>query len=485
MITEFLIAGAGLYIYRKTEKLVKEGIPKIKNKIEQYKHRDLLELNEIWCTLLHNVGLENKQGETFSIYKAKEVPYGYYLILNIPSGKNFEDLNKIKDTIQNAFGAVVLLSETKTKKYIAMEIYDKVPERIQFTPVKTKPYQILLGYEYSGKAVLMDMSKFFNLVVGGVVGTGKSRLVYVMLTNLIVNHTPEEVEIFMAQTKKSDLSIFSKAKNVKMFATSLEEATAVFQKVIRIIESRNKRFNEAQCLDINEYNEENQGRKMSRVYLFVEESSFLMTDECDNESEKESKSKIKRALREITRTGRFAGVNVIMVTQRATAEMLDPSQKTNFCRVTGRQMSAINSQNIIESTDAVGLENGEFILFENDYRRFRTPIIDKNIVKEHIGTIDPVEDIKEDIKESCMPITVECTANIVNDISDLDPRVFNTILEIRNKRKGPTTLQEIKIPDVEIEVAKPSISVNKDAKQKPKVSRNRKNVIQVALDREV
>lgn len=435
MISEFIIAGIGLYAYRKGQQFLNTTIPGLKNTLSRLKNPDSQDINNIWYLIMNNCdSLFNKAGETFETLEIKKLEYGWRLLVSIPNGKSFETLEKHKEILEDNFGATVFLNKTKRSKVIEVEVYDTLPDLIKYTPVEAKPYKLLLGYDYSNKPVFMDMSRYFNLILAGVVGTGKSRLLYIILTNLMATSTPKEVELYLYQPKKSDLKLLSKYEHVKMLATTLEETEAMLNKVIKIIESRQRKFDEVEALSIDEYMQITK-KSMSRIYVAGEESSFLMEEKEDSDFEKSLKGSIIKKIKEIILTGRYVGVNLLMVTQRTTADNIDTTIKAMMCRCTGRQMSAINSNNVIEVSDAVGLDNGEFILMTNEYIRFRTPLIDKETIKQHLEKYE-IKIVKHEVKkEDFRPIVIECQASKAS-FEDLDPRIQKEILDKRTNKNN-------------------------------------------------
>ena len=68
-----------------------------------------------------------------------------------------------------------------------------------FKPLRLKPNEILIG-EFLGKYIVVDMNKFPHVLIGGDTNTGKSRVLFTILTNLVNNSN--RIELHLLQVRK-------------------------------------------------------------------------------------------------------------------------------------------------------------------------------------------------------------------------------------------------------------------------------------------
>ncbi|MEW9093920.1 MAG: FtsK/SpoIIIE domain-containing protein [Clostridiaceae bacterium] len=367
MYTEIALWGLGCY-----------GYHRLKTKGER-------EIKKKWNKIMVGAGIKNKEDKarTFEIKHIETTRYGYLCKVSIPAGLNFKRIEELKPTIEDNLKCLCEVTKDRFSNYINIEIIINPLNNLKFTPVKTKPYELFLGYDFTGKPVVLNQNKFPHLLIAGTTGTGKSRLVFVMLTNLIHNHSNKEIELYLTQVRKRDLKHFRYCKQTKFYATTMEETNIMLERLCKIIERRENIIDKAGCENIEEYNKIAR-QKMKCFYICAEEFSFYMPDPSDTAREKEQKEKALSYLKNIILTGRAVGGFVITSLQRTTVDNIPATLKSQMARVTFRQMSDINSINAIESTGAVGLENQEAILFTNTHTKFKTVEINKYIIKESI-----------------------------------------------------------------------------------------------------
>ena len=80
------------------------------------------------------------------------------------------------------------------------------------------------------------MNTFPHILIAGATGSGKSRLLMTLLTNLIHNHN--NIELYLIQIRKSDISIFKDCKQTKYLAKTLEETLDVLKYLNNICTDR-------------------------------------------------------------------------------------------------------------------------------------------------------------------------------------------------------------------------------------------------------
>lgn len=351
----------------------------------KYKTRQEREIIKKWNKLMVGANIKNNEDEkrTYKIKKIQKENYGYYCLVSIPSGLSFKKLYDLKEVIDDNLKCICELSKDKFNNHIHMKLIINPLNNLKFTPFKTNPYELFLGYNFIGEPVLLNQNKFPHLLIAGTTGTGKSRLVFIILTNLIHNHSNKEIEIYLTQVRKRDLKHFIHCKQVKFYASTMEQTRIMFNRLCTLISRREETIYKSHCDNIEEYNKISR-QKMKYIYICVEEFSFYMPDSSDNKEEKKIKEKCLSFLKNIILTGRAVGVFVIAAVQKTTVDNIPSTIKSQMTRVSFRQMSDVNSINAIETTDAVGLENQEAILFTDKHIKFKTVNIDKNIIKNNI-----------------------------------------------------------------------------------------------------
>ncbi|MFT8312930.1 MAG: FtsK/SpoIIIE domain-containing protein [Clostridium sp.] len=437
MITEFVVAGITTYAYQKIHYNIK--------------HKDEKQIIKKWNKIMFAAGIKNKEdiSDTFKIININKTKYGFNCKVNIPDGFDADKLEGLKTIIQDNFKCLCEFDKQRFTNYTTVKIITNPLNNLTFKPEKTKPYEILLGYDYTGKPVILNMNRFSHLLIAGVVGTGKSRLGFTILTNLIHNHSEKEIEIYLTQLKKKDYKHFKFCKQVKQFSERLDETRDMFARLDKIIDKRTETIDKADAENIEEYNQKSK-IKMKYIYLFAEEFSFYMEDKSDDEDTEKLKASALQHLKNIIVAGRSVGINVICTVQRTTVDNIPSTIKSQMSRITFRQMSVLNSTNIIESSDAVGLEEKECILFTNQYVRIKTPYIDKEIIQDNIKDSLLNIPVQSKVQNEMHYERHKPTPEEFAKMKDCTVRVKQTItntkvnIKVKKRKNGVINLDEVK-----------------------------------------
>lgn len=335
-----------------------------------------------WKTLMQSMDIQNKQGETYEPFKIEVLDNGIIYFITIPPGLTIDKLNKIQNEINTYFKGVSTIKKIKFADYCIIKIITKDVSDYEFVPVKCKPSEIYVGKTLDLENYTIDLTKSAaHILIGAPSGKGKSFLLASILTNLIYNSC-NNIELYLLQIIKGDIASFENCKPVKFTAYSLEEVAWGLTKAVEIISRRDKYFRSLGINSLKNYNKHYPKSKFKIIYLVTEEISFFMESSTDNEIEKELKAKCLDALKTITKAGRSTGVHLITVTQRSTIDNIPSTMKSMMIRISLGQISSVDSRNIIESDDAIYLDEKECYVYGD--------IPGLNIIK--IPTID--EDFK-------------------------------------------------------------------------------------------
>ncbi|MGU9410568.1 hypothetical protein ACV308_15030, partial [Clostridium perfringens] len=239
---------------------------------------------------------------------------------------------------------------------------------------------------------------------------------------------------------KSDLGLFQDCKPVKFVAFNLDEVVLDLEKIYKTLEKRNNLLKESSCKNLEHFNKYNHNNKLKRIYLFMEEISFFMPNENDKEDIKLLKDKAWEYIKAIVKAGRAAGIHLICVTQRSTITNLPSDVKSCMCRISLKQFSTVDSRNIIETDDAIYLEDRECICYGdgNLQQIIKIPVIDEDfkILQQYVkeikipSKVNTIVDKKPIIKENKKDIFISNYKDSVEINTTVPSRKEN------RKRKG-------------------------------------------------
>jgi energy-coupling factor transporter ATP-binding protein EcfA2 len=376
VISEFLIPAAIIY----GAKYLKKKLP-MRARAEKFDK------------VMQESKLLNASGQMCGLKNMKITDYGYSAILEIPNGMNPSKIEGIKETIETNMKCLVEIERSKFKDYAIIRLIENPLNDLDYKPVPTKSYEAFIGYKYTGQAYKLNMNEDTGLLIGGKRGSGKSRLLYIILTTLLHNHTQKEIEVYLMEIAKRDLRKFRYLPQVRWFADTVVESKLMLQTIEKKIEERTDRIDKAGAENIYEYNQKAR-IKMKYVWVFADEYSLYMPQNDDNEQDKKDKEAIIAIINRLAKLGRAVGIFFISGLQRSTVTEINPVTKSQLCRCSFSQLSALDSNNLIGIPDAFGLQPQECILLTgSEYVHLKTPKIDIDKIKELLKlNISPVDE---------------------------------------------------------------------------------------------
>lgn len=187
-------------------------------------------------------------------------------------------MEDIKSVLEDSLGAVIQLDHGNFNKFININIITSKPN-LDFKLVSCSCDKLFLGYKIDGKPFLIDINKNSHSLFCGMIGTGKTTALFMAITNLLANKD-DKFELWFAQIVNRETSLFKDCKNVKIMANSLEETKVMLERLVGIADRRVLAYEKTNCRNIAQYNKYNT-RKHNRIYLILEEFSFLRSSDND------------------------------------------------------------------------------------------------------------------------------------------------------------------------------------------------------------
>lgn len=138
--------------------------------------------------------------------------------------------------------------------------------------------KVCVGYDIENNSpVWVDMTES-HLLIAGASRWGKSNILNVIITGLMMAYTPNEVRFILCDYKNADMKQFEKYEHVAgSVATNKSELLKHIDYIKREIDKRAKILNEADCLNAINYNKKND-RKLTYIIFVVDELVQIMVD---------------------------------------------------------------------------------------------------------------------------------------------------------------------------------------------------------------
>lgn len=261
------------------------------------------------------------------------------------------------------------------------------------------PHTTLLGksYGYAGEQdetiSLLDSPHW---LVAGTTGSGKSRLLELIIYSLALNTPPSEMRFIFVDMKNEDLVQFAQLPHCEGMALSLSEAVDT---ICGVWSTKEKRVKSGQG-------------KYQRLVLAIDELAELSRS-----------SEIMGWLASILAIGRTKNINVIAATQKPTAKVVGSIAKANFTtRLIGKVLGARDAE-VAAGMAGTGAHllpgKGSFLHVRGDLQqRFQAYLLDDSDALDHLRLAQGgvcLDDVQRRIRDRWMaqlalPVSPEATA---------------------------------------------------------------------------
>lgn len=160
----------------------------------------------------------------------------------------------------------------------------------------------------------LDTVSHVHAFILGQSGTGKSRFLHNIIGNILLNHSPQNVELYMMDLKLGgvEFNVYRGEKHVRALLVDNNDrqiTLEVLRELAARMKDRNKQFAELGVRNLEAYNQKAE-TPMPQLVLVVDECQMLFTERPDS-TEREWRD----ILSLIAKQGRSQGVHMILSTQ--------------------------------------------------------------------------------------------------------------------------------------------------------------------------
>ena len=217
--------------------------------------------------------------------------------------------------------AFVAVIPKPTPEFPAGESTDWARVVHRYEPIlRRRPLSFVLGLDHQSQPLIVGLgTETPHLLIAGSTGSGKSRsAVFSPLAQLIRLHEPSRLRLWLLDSvKREATTLFGDAPHVErsVIAEDGDHVVALLEAFTGSMDARYRQ----------QAGREFDPRHGDAKVLLIEEWADLR-DLLD----KEQLERVIRAVNRVGQLGRAAGHHVILVTQKASAEVIPPRLKTNF-----------------------------------------------------------------------------------------------------------------------------------------------------------
>lgn len=194
--------------------------------------------------------------------------------------------------------------------------------------------------------VLLNLNVTHHVLLGGSTGSGKTILLKLILMQCI----RKNADVYIADFKGGVDYPGYWQEYCKMQFT-VEQFSRTLTDILEILEDRERILIDERCTDITKYNKIHSDNPMKRIIVACDEVAELLDKTSLEKDSKANIAKIERMLSTIARLGRYAGLSLVLSTQRPDAEILKGQIKSNLdFRICGRADTVL-SKIILDNSD--------------------------------------------------------------------------------------------------------------------------------------
>ena len=207
-----------------------------------------------------------------------------------------------------------------------------------------------------------DLTKMPHLLIAGATGSGKSVMINVILTSILMRAKPTDVRLMLIDPKRVELSVYNGVPHLLTpVVTEAKKAPSALNKILTAMDVRYQRFAAAGVRNMKEFNQKvaadpaSGQTKMPYIVVIIDELSDLMMV---------AGHEIETAIVRLAQMARAAGIHVIIATQRPSVDVITGLMKANIpSRIAFATSSGIDSRTILDSNGAEKLLGRGDMLF--------------------------------------------------------------------------------------------------------------------------
>ena len=204
---------------------------------------------------------------------------------------------------------------------------------------------LALGEGAGGESVVDDLAKMPHLLIAGATGSGKTVCLNSVITSLLMNNTPDELQLLLIDPKRVELISFNLVPHLaSSVITDNEKAIGILQWLNHEMDSRYQMMAQVRARNVEMYNRSNKGEKsLPRLVLIIDELADLMT----------KANEVEPLLCRLAQMGRATGIHLVVATQRPSVDVVTGLIKANFpTRISFAVASQVDSRTILDSAGA-------------------------------------------------------------------------------------------------------------------------------------
>ena len=203
---------------------------------------------------------------------------------------------------------------------------------------------IALGKGSDGDEVVFDLTKMPHLLIAGATGSGKSVCINAIISCLIMERTPEQLQMVLVDPKRVELTPYNQIPHlIEPVIVETDQVVNTLKGIIREMMDRYRQMEEIGARNIESYNQKSSSKFPYIVVAIDELADLMMTAAFD----------VEQSICRLAQLGRATGIHLIIATQRPSVDVITGLIKANFPgRISFAVTSQIDSRTIMDTSGA-------------------------------------------------------------------------------------------------------------------------------------
>jgi S-DNA-T family DNA segregation ATPase FtsK/SpoIIIE len=209
------------------------------------------------------------------------------------------------------------------------------------------PLTVALGRDVAGQPIVAQLEQMPHLLVAGATGSGKSVLINVLITSLLLRSSPEVARLLLIDPKVVELSGYNGIPHlISPVVTEPKKAAGALRWAVQEMERRYRLFAALGVRDVARYNEavEHDEDKLSLIVIIIDELADLMMV---------APQDVEESIARLAQMARAAGLHLVVATQRPSVDVITGTIKANIpSRIAFAVSSQVDSRTILDTAGA-------------------------------------------------------------------------------------------------------------------------------------
>lgn len=161
--------------------------------------------------------------EKYTIIKKEVTNTGNKLTIRIAAKGTITELETHREEIEKAFKCKALINDIQFSDNAEIELINKEIKGLIYKSIYLSYNKLLIGYDFRGEAIVVDMIETPHLLLTGLSGQGKTGMLRVMIKNLLDNNNADVVLLngFTDDYRDFDIRHITKHDDIKDFIQGL------------------------------------------------------------------------------------------------------------------------------------------------------------------------------------------------------------------------------------------------------------------------